>query len=171
MVVADAAGRFFNGLGDYGVGCILGFCMYLCIVIITCTGIIVTKLNRNTHYDGESDQQSEWKIPVCRHSHKAGASFKMFPPYVYSYLSFSCCTFHSANPRCPSSLSKNACIFGNRARTRVCDFFFSMLSLSMGKHKCSDIKLVGGPYRVSLKDLKRFVDDTLYFRLFLCSPK
>ena len=59
MFVSDAAGHFFNGLGDYGFGCILGFCMYLCIVIITCTGIIVTKLNKNTHSDGESDQQSE----------------------------------------------------------------------------------------------------------------
>lgn len=30
MFVSDAAGHFFNGLGDYGFGCILGICMYLC---------------------------------------------------------------------------------------------------------------------------------------------
>lgn len=59
MFVSDAAGHFFNGLGDYGFGCILGICMYLCIVIVTCTGIIVTKLNQNTQSDGESDKQSE----------------------------------------------------------------------------------------------------------------
>ena len=56
---AAIGGQFFNGLGDYGSGCILGICMYLCIVVVTCTGIIVTKLNKNTHFDGESGKQSE----------------------------------------------------------------------------------------------------------------
>ena len=59
MFVSDIAGHFFNGLGGYGFGCILGICMYLCIVIVTCTGIIVTKLNKSTHFDGESSKQSE----------------------------------------------------------------------------------------------------------------
>lgn len=59
MFVSDFAGHFFNGLGDYGIGCILGFCMYLCIVIVTCTGIIVTKLNKSDNCDEESDKQSE----------------------------------------------------------------------------------------------------------------
>lgn len=59
MLVSDIAGHFFNGLGGYGFGCILGICMYLCIVTVTCTGIIVTKLNKDTHFDGENDKQSE----------------------------------------------------------------------------------------------------------------
>ena len=59
MFASDFAGDFFNGLGGYGFGCILGICMYLCIVIVTCTGIIVTKLNQNAHFHGESDNQSE----------------------------------------------------------------------------------------------------------------
>ena len=48
MFVSDLAGNFFNGLGGYGFGCILGICMYLCIVVVTCTGIVVTKLNKDT---------------------------------------------------------------------------------------------------------------------------
>ena len=59
MFVSDLAGDFFNGLGSYGFGCILGICMYLCIVIVTCTGIIVTKKDKNTHFDGKSNKQSE----------------------------------------------------------------------------------------------------------------
>ena len=53
IFVSDIAGHFFNGLGGYGFGCILGICMYLCVIIVTCTGIIVTKLNQNTHSDKE----------------------------------------------------------------------------------------------------------------------
>lgn len=56
---AAIGGAVFNDLGDYGSACILGICMYLCVVIVTCTGIIVTKLNKNTHFDGESDKPSE----------------------------------------------------------------------------------------------------------------
>ncbi|MCI9155515.1 MAG: hypothetical protein HFF44_01085 [Lawsonibacter sp.] len=48
MFVSAIAGSFFNGLGGYGFGCILGICMYLCIVVVTCTGIVVTKLNKDT---------------------------------------------------------------------------------------------------------------------------
>ena len=59
MFVSDIAGDFFNGMGSYGFGCILGICMYLCIVIVTCTGIIVTKLNKNNQLDGENDKQNE----------------------------------------------------------------------------------------------------------------
>ena len=47
MLVSDIAGDFFNGM-DYGSGCVLGICMYLCVVIVTCTGIIITKLNKDT---------------------------------------------------------------------------------------------------------------------------
>ena len=53
MFVSDLAGDFFNGMGGYGFGCILGICMYLCVVIVTCTGIIITKLNKDTPSEKE----------------------------------------------------------------------------------------------------------------------
>lgn len=59
MFVSDIAGDFFNGMGGYGFGCILGICMYLCVVIVTCTGIIVAKLHKNTRIDEGSDNKSE----------------------------------------------------------------------------------------------------------------
>ena len=49
----NIAGNFFNGMGGYGFGCILGICMYLCVVIATCTGIIITKLNKDTYSEKE----------------------------------------------------------------------------------------------------------------------
>ena len=43
MFFSDICGGFFDGM-DYGSACILGMGMYLCVVIITCTGIIVSKI-------------------------------------------------------------------------------------------------------------------------------
>ena len=59
MFVSDLAGNFFNGLGGYGFGCILGICMYLCVVIVTCTGIIVDELRNNTNVDEGRENNSE----------------------------------------------------------------------------------------------------------------
>ncbi len=56
MFISDIAGDFFNGM-DYGSACVLGICMYLCVVIVTCTGIIVTKLNKNTHSEETCDNK------------------------------------------------------------------------------------------------------------------
>lgn len=53
MIVSDIAGDVFNGMGGYGFGCILGICMYLCVVVVTCTGIIITKLKEDAHSEGE----------------------------------------------------------------------------------------------------------------------
>ena len=47
MFFADLAGEFFNGM-DYGSASVLGICMYLCVVVVTCTGIIVSKLDKNS---------------------------------------------------------------------------------------------------------------------------
>lgn len=44
MLLSDLAGDFFNGM-DYGSACVLGMGMYLCVVIVTCTGVILTKLD------------------------------------------------------------------------------------------------------------------------------
>ena len=46
LLFADLAGDFFNGM-DYGSAAVLGFGMYLCAVTVTCTGIIVSKLDEN----------------------------------------------------------------------------------------------------------------------------
>lgn len=53
LFVSGYAGTFFNGLGGYGFGCILGICMYLCVVVVTCTGIIITKLKEDAHSEKE----------------------------------------------------------------------------------------------------------------------
>ena len=58
MFVSDIVGNFFNGM-DYGTACILGICMYLCVVIVTCTGIVVAKLNKNTHSEEIHDKQND----------------------------------------------------------------------------------------------------------------
>ena len=43
MFFSDICGDFFNGM-DYGSACVLGMGMYLCVVVTTCTGIIVSKI-------------------------------------------------------------------------------------------------------------------------------
>lgn len=58
LFVTEITGRLFNGM-DYGSACVLGICMYLCVVIVTCTGIIVTKLNENTDPEEPSDKSSD----------------------------------------------------------------------------------------------------------------
>ena len=47
MWFSDLAGDFFNGM-DYGSASVLGICMYLCVVVVTCTGVIVSKLDKNS---------------------------------------------------------------------------------------------------------------------------
>lgn len=48
LVVSDFFGTVFNGM-DYGSGSVMGICMYLCVVVVTCTGVIVSKLDKNFH--------------------------------------------------------------------------------------------------------------------------
>lgn len=47
MFFSDLTGDFFNGM-DYGSAVVLGICMYLCVVVVTCTGIIVSKLDKSS---------------------------------------------------------------------------------------------------------------------------
>lgn len=54
MFFADICGSFFNGM-EYGSACVLG--MYLCVVIVTCTGIIVSKLGDKP--TGDNNDKSE----------------------------------------------------------------------------------------------------------------
>lgn len=55
MFAADILGDFFNGM-DYGAAAVLGICMYLCVVVVTCTGIIVSKIDGKSHSDESCDQ-------------------------------------------------------------------------------------------------------------------
>lgn len=44
MFAAELVGEFFNGM-DSGSAVVMGICMYLCIVVVTCTGVIICKIN------------------------------------------------------------------------------------------------------------------------------
>lgn len=58
MYVSDFFGDFFNGM-DYGSACVLGIGLYLCVVIITCTGIIVSKIEGNLNFDDPDDRENQ----------------------------------------------------------------------------------------------------------------
>ena len=45
VLFSDVCGNFFNGM-DYGAACTVGMGIYLCVVVITCTGIIVSYLEK-----------------------------------------------------------------------------------------------------------------------------
>ena len=45
VLFSDVCGDFFNGM-EYGAACTLGMGIYLCVVVITCTGIIVSYLEK-----------------------------------------------------------------------------------------------------------------------------
>ena len=55
MCVSDICGNFFNGM-DYGSACLLGMGMYLCIVVVTCTGIIVSKVTCRKKEDNSEEK-------------------------------------------------------------------------------------------------------------------
>ena len=48
MFFSELCGSIFNGM-DYGSACLIGMGMYLCVVIVTCTGIIVSKFPPNSN--------------------------------------------------------------------------------------------------------------------------
>ena len=53
LFVSELTGSFFNGM-DYGSASVLGMGMYLCVVVVTCTGVIVSKLDKHS---GESQDK------------------------------------------------------------------------------------------------------------------
>ena len=55
MFFSDLFGDFANGM-DYGSACVLGMGMYLCVVVVTCTGIIISKITSK-----QSEDKSEEK--------------------------------------------------------------------------------------------------------------
>ena len=60
-VVAFIGLHFSDICGDiismeYGSACVVGMGMYLCVVVITCTGIIVSKISSSSN-EGKSDKK------------------------------------------------------------------------------------------------------------------
>lgn len=58
LFVSDLVGNFFNGM-DYGSGCVLGICMYLCAVVVTCTGVVLMKLRENTNSGNANREEKD----------------------------------------------------------------------------------------------------------------
>ncbi len=56
MLFSDICGDFFNGM-DYGSACTLGMGMYLCVVVITCTGIIVSKIGSKSNEEASDEKE------------------------------------------------------------------------------------------------------------------
>ena len=54
ILFAAVFASFFNGL-DYGSACTLGMGMYLCVVVITCTGLIISRLESRSKKDDSED--------------------------------------------------------------------------------------------------------------------
>lgn len=57
MFFSDICGDFFNGM-DYGSAWALGMGTYLCVVVVTCTGIIVSKISSKTNEDTPSEKEN-----------------------------------------------------------------------------------------------------------------
>ena len=55
VFVSELAGELFNGM-DYGSASVLGIGMYLCVVVVTCTGSIVSKFDKNSHFEESHDE-------------------------------------------------------------------------------------------------------------------
>lgn len=47
ILVSDICGDVFNGM-DYGSACTVGMLAYLCVVVVTCTGLIISKLDNTS---------------------------------------------------------------------------------------------------------------------------
>ena len=43
LMFSAFTGNFFSGM-DFGSASVLGICLYLCVVVVACTGIVVSKL-------------------------------------------------------------------------------------------------------------------------------
>ncbi len=54
MFAAELAGDFFNGM-DWDSAAVVGICMYLCVVIVTCTGLILSKLEEEKNSQALED--------------------------------------------------------------------------------------------------------------------
>ena len=55
LYVSAFAGKFFSGM-DFGSASVLGFCLYLCVVVVTCTGVIISKLEERSPSEETRDK-------------------------------------------------------------------------------------------------------------------
>lgn len=58
VLVSDIVGDIFNGM-DYGSACAVGMGMYLCVVVVTCTGIIVSKIESKSTKDNSEEKKEQ----------------------------------------------------------------------------------------------------------------
>ncbi len=55
VYVSGFAGELFNGM-DVGSASVFGCCLYLCVVIVTCTGLILSKMDQKTPPDNSDEE-------------------------------------------------------------------------------------------------------------------
>ena len=55
---SSICGSFFNGM-DFGSACVLGIGLYLCVVVTTCTGIIVSKISSKPNEESTKKKEDE----------------------------------------------------------------------------------------------------------------
>ena len=60
MFAAEISGSVFNGM-DYGSACTVGLGMYLCVVVVTCTGVIISKITSKSGEDAKIEARPEEK--------------------------------------------------------------------------------------------------------------
>ena len=53
MFFSELCGSIFNGM-EYGSACVLGMGMYLCVLVVICTGIILSKITSNANNKKET---------------------------------------------------------------------------------------------------------------------
>ena len=56
---SDLYGNIFNGSVDYRLSAIFGIGLYLCIVIVTCTGLILNRLDKDKTNDKDDEHTDE----------------------------------------------------------------------------------------------------------------
>ena len=69
---SDLYGNIFNGSGDYRLSAIFGIGLYLCIVIVTCTGLILNRLDK----DKTNDKDDE--LFACKHGKSGYDRYRVY---------------------------------------------------------------------------------------------
>lgn len=58
LLAAELLGSIFHGV-EYGSACVMGVCLYLCVVVVTCTGIILSKLDKNAPSAAPAEEKDD----------------------------------------------------------------------------------------------------------------
>ena len=56
VVLAELLSRLFNGLGSYGDSVIFSMLVLLCVLIVTCTGVVVSRLEQIRKKQAETSE-------------------------------------------------------------------------------------------------------------------